>query len=1202
MACATTLASAQTPGTLVPWFHSADGEPVWKRHQYWEDTSSTVYSLAWEFVQVPDQPVPVADVLLFNGPLFDPPEGVSAAPGTRRLVNSSVEHRALQLHVNYGGVRISPSGSTTYPQATFFIALDPPHVNVQTEPPVIQAGLSSAVIAATRGALGNVGAQLARGTRAPLWHEPGASLFPMNALYVTAGVPFPLSDFTPASQPYVSNACKDRLFIRQANQTWVDRSDLVPPGVLAGNSSGACFADFNGDGYLDLLVGKPGEAYTGAQSRLLIYSPATPTTPEGFRDATSALLPALLTATVDVAAADLDLDADQDIVLGNRVRLNPGSTAEMNESVDYVLINDGTGHFTPNVLAHGRLTDTRSVAIGDLDSVAGPEVVLANAGADGFSNDLVVPSADDHPLQIFRNVQPYPQLGLLDVVDEFITPGTEAEVSRPFAWQAVIVDLFAPLGPVRADELAPDGHADLVIVNHRDILLDATPTNGIRPAASNLRFLVNPASSSTRTLIDKGRMNVRWATTAAFADFSRNNDPNYGVCSVRTLDLFVGTGNRFSGCDSAYFENRGPAAGIWPPWNNSGPLINHLAYEALPGNERGYGFDFADYDGHGSGLLDALQTSRGYNFSVTNLGAFVQHGDNAHWNLTRSSSPVTLSNKRGQLLPIGAEDGVFADFDLDGKLEVLLATQRHSGGTHPAIPHPQTGDSILLTNGLASGFLHSTTTVAASFPPATPDPDLVNITTDAYIDIQRRDAYDRPSTADRALAVDLDNDGDEDGFVHLFPIFHPQLGGGGTPAIPQLGTAGLTAPVARYSAGWRLLENASAGPGAAPPWLRDVAATQLVDGGVGGGFSVNWNRALGVDIAGDFDNNGACDVFTAVGAPQVVGVDVTDVRQGHDLLFMNGVQGAPVGTLVERSVAMALPQRVVTSGGVTSTAGCAGLASGDVDNDGDTDLFVACGGRAFFSQLLMNKLSTSGRFSDEFAARIPTAAGSVSTAVHSQRFLLDTSRVHDDIGAPILVDLDADGDLDLVYAVAANVPRIYLNSGQDTNLDGWIDALDNLPPGNFFDATTSLLTQIRPIVDSVDAQAVDIDRDGDLDLAFDAFDDEVVLWRNELAQLGEQPAVSEAWPRIACVRGRRVVLEGRHLTSARGLQLRSRATGVTTVVPSTAITNETNGRISFVMPSSAPLGLVQIRVRRASAPTPADEWSRQYFGYCVLGP
>jgi hypothetical protein len=491
------------------------------------------------------------------------------------------------------------------------------------------------------------------------------------------------------------------------------------------------------------------------------------------------------------------------------------------------------------------------------------------------------------------------------------------------------------------------------------------------------------------------------------------------------------------------------------------------------------------------------------------------------------------------------------------------------------------------TNTSATGFLHRTTVVSG-------------ITVDRFIDIMGRTAVRRPGIGDRAYSVDVDNDGDEDAWVHLFGIGKDGVIG---PATPKLGTDGLNPPFSQYSAGWRLLINVTSGPGAPAPWFQDLAPSRLHDGTFGGGFSADWNRTLGVDVLADFDNNGACDFFTAVGGAQTEGVDVTTLHQGHELLFMNKVLTAPVGHFVERSAALGVPRPELHVGSTHSTPGSAGLAQGDIDNDGDADLFVSRAKTEFFSSLLINRIQSSGVFEDEFSTRVPTAAALVSTKIHSAPFVGDPTRIHDEAGFPLLVDLDADGDLDLIHAVARNVPRFYRNKGEDSNQDGFITSTDSPPPGTFEDWTDHWLHRIRPIFDTVDAQAVDIDRDGDFDLAFDSFDDEVVLMRNDVADDDERPAITDAWPRVGRIRGRKLVLEGLHLDGAVAVEIVARASGTTVVVPQSAITDEDadDRRISFTLPVAVPLGLVQIRVQRADPPTPADAWSRQYFGYFVFG-
>jgi hypothetical protein len=135
---------------------------------------------------------------------------------------------------------------------------------------------------------------------------------------------------------------------------------------------------------------------------------------------------------------------------------------------------------------------------------------------------------------------------------------------------------------------------------------------------------------------------------------------------------------------------------------------------------------------------------------------------------------------------------------------------------------------------------------------------------DKRIDLNGRTSLTRPGLADRAVAGDLDNDGDVDAIVHLFPLVDLIPGSNPatyrTPLITNL--AGYAGSIAQHSSGWRYLENITTGPNPPGYWFRDVAPTRMVDQPVGGTFSALWNRGRGMDVLADFDNNGALDLYT----------------------------------------------------------------------------------------------------------------------------------------------------------------------------------------------------------------------------------------------------------------------------------------------------------------------------------------------------
>jgi hypothetical protein len=126
--------------------------------------------------------------------------------------------------------------------------------------------------------------------------------------------------------------------------------------------------------------------------------------------------------------------------------------------------------------------------------------------------------------------------------------------------------------------------------------------------------------------------------------------------------------------------------------------------------------------------------------------------------------------------------------------------------------------------------------------------------------------------------------------------------------------------------------------------------------------------------------------------------------------------------------------------------------AGDVDGDGDLDLFLA--DYEARDRLLIN--DGSGAFSDESGQRLP--------ALEEPSWDAD------------FADLDEDGDLDLIIAVAGGPNRLLRNDGQGTfTLDSGFPVDD---------------------WDSRDVDAADLDGDGDLDLVVANFEQPCRLLRN----------------------------------------------------------------------------------------------------------
>ncbi|HSG39446.1 MAG TPA: VCBS repeat-containing protein, partial [Thermoanaerobaculia bacterium] len=739
VACIAPLPVSPPAPLLTPWiYRPQDGSYVWGDHQFWEDPGNTVFSLARDLVAVPaenDPPGARPDVLLFNFAHFDPPEGEPVpAGGTRKLMGASLGFKGLQLLVNYSGARIDAAyPSVRYMAPTFFVSVDGHFQNAQTTPAVPWSGFSGQFVSATRGAFGCA-------FTAVTPHTAGPSS--CDDLYVTAGLGYGLSDLDPdpLHQGMAAEAQTDRLMVRDPlDGRWGDLAQnagcpggvRIPASAASGNSSGVAFADLTGDGWADLYVGKPGDRYLGAANVLLVNDGTG-----CFTDQTATRIPGEPSrATVDVAAADLERDGDLDLIVANRCRQ---SGACGTESEDYVLINNGAGVFgAPVWLNAGQLTDTRSVAVGQLNSSlaapdAFPEIVMGNAGTDGFSNNLVL--AQDHRMQIFQNLGSNTFADRMDPWLDTNAAGlypTEYEVTAPHTFQVLLTDLFHPKS-TNPPNHTPDGWLDLVIVSHRDILQHKAPFG----AASRVYVLANKAnwSGPPTYLVPYTAFGSDWLQTVAAADFTGSG----------FKDLFEGRGSRFAGVLSEFRKNRGSTTTDADPWDYSGGFINDKSYKSMPATEHGYGFDFADVDG--DGFLDALQTSRGYDYFAFALDS----GNAFHRNLTDASSGTgKTDNRRGRQAPQGMEDGVFADFDRDGDLDALMASQRTPAWPICADVSP---DSIVLANTGSGTFGHDSVAVGSCSRE------------DARIDLVNRVSH--PGIADRAVAGDLDNDGDVDAIVH----------------------------------------------------------------------------------------------------------------------------------------------------------------------------------------------------------------------------------------------------------------------------------------------------------------------------------------------------------------------------------------------------------------------------------------------------
>jgi len=180
--------------------------------------------------------------------------------------------------------------------------------------------------------------------------------------------------------------------------------------------------------------------------------------------------------------------------------------------------------------------------------------------------------------------------------------------------------------------------------------------------------------------------------------------------------------------------------------------------------------------------------------------------------------------------------------------------------------------------------------------------------------------------------------------------------------------------------------------------------------------SITYTESFAVEL-GDVDGDGDPDLVFG--------------NRGQNQLFRNDGNGRFVDVSTHQ-----LPQRFDLTGSV---------ALADVDGDGDRDLVLGNGLDPWGDQNSLYLNDGKGKFTDATAASMP----------------IDT----DISDAVVLGDVDADGDLDLVFGNGENQQnKLYLNDGN----------------GKFSDATASNLPKDRDA--ALDLAIGDVDGDGDPDL------------------------------------------------------------------------------------------------------------------------
>lgn len=191
----------------------------------------------------------------------------------------------------------------------------------------------------------------------------------------------------------------------------------------------------------------------------------------------------------------------------------------------------------------------------------------------------------------------------------------------------------------------------------------------------------------------------------------------------------------------------------------------------------------------------------------------------------------------------------------------------------------------------------------------------------------------------------------------------------------------------------------------------------------------------------DIDNDGDLDIIIAQARPDSGDQNLVFVNDGAGFFANETLLRLPVG-----------------SGGTMDRT--YGIATGDVNGDGNVDIYIA-NGFTTGDQLLIN--DGSGRYREN-SSSLPRSATFLNSI------------------APEFADVDGDGDLDLMIGTGGNaefVPHLFINDGL----------------GRFDDQTEFRFSSDRS-ANAFATEFVDIDGDGDLDVMFCNFPGRASLWVN----------------------------------------------------------------------------------------------------------
>jgi hypothetical protein len=881
----------------------------------------------------------------------------------------------------------------------------------------------------------------------------------------------------------------------------------------ASNAEGAAWADYDGDGLVDLYVGN------NASVNLLYRNEGDGTF---YNDASTAGVQAAANATISPGWADYDGDGDLDLFVGN----NSATT-------DQLFNNDGDGTFTDVTGASG-VTNTTSVVgsawadfdnDGDLDLFANGNGVadltwinngdgtftdlastlgftdtgngraIAWADIDGNgTQDLYVVNSGSANLLYLNNgtANHYLQVELDGLDSNEFGYGAEVTVSESGVFrQTHRIDTGSGWNSQGAEIV----HFGLGTVTTVDSLIVKWPTGRIQVvlgvAADQLTTVTEPGGLVTFSEVASAS-GVASATADGFsswADYDADGDLDLYVGSDAANTLYRNDGaGAFSDANIVLLEDTGYARStVWADYDNDGDL------DLFVGNV-GSASKFFRNDGGGSFVDESTNAgltalARGAAWGDFNNDGFIDlyaTGDDATVNLLYDN------NHDGTFSVVGGNEGdgttttygvAFGDYDDDGDLDLYI-------GNHSAASKLYRNDDGVY-NSAAIG------------------------------------ALEVSSVSPGVSWADYDNDGDLDLAVGSATDRLFRNDGSGT-FVDQADFLGLNKPAQNYTPAWADYDN----DGDLDLLLSaDSNGNNRLYLNIGNGsFEGNIAPGVGLDDArtesafgaswADYDDDGDLDLFV----PQLGGANKlyrNDNTNGNKYLSvkLSETVSAPdgIGSTVEAWVGAAVQRRDVDGGSGYSAQGSLPVEFGFGTTTTLDSLIVrwSSGNITKQTTVATDQTLTVNEPSDVFI-NVASSAGVNSTGL--------------EVGMT-WGDFNGDGNPDIYLLDTAGANKLYRNNGDNTftdmsgtsgvdepnptrtgvwgdyNGDGLLDlyvgADDTYPTRLYrnngdetFTDQASATSTLNSTGDKGAASWADFDKDGDMDLYVSVDGSNPLLYRN----------------------------------------------------------------------------------------------------------